>query len=144
MLSLREQKLPGKKRYRGVVLVAEGLSLIVVMYESSEQMAVNDVLKATRLASVGDEGNKDCDYSGDSDNYQDKPAEKMVWVFDVIKDFGRRGTPVLQASRDLCKKYDINEPGNLVKDQTIIEHGRSSIYRIFQLTDQPVEMKETC
>lgn len=68
----------------------------------------------------------------------------MEWRFHDLQDYGRRGTPALQAIRDFCTKYNVNELADLVEAHSIIAHWIESILKIDKLTDQLAEMKETC
>lgn len=47
----------------------------------------------------------------------------MELGFHDEQEFGRGGTPALQAIWDLCTKYNEKEPANLIEAQTNIEDG---------------------
>lgn len=107
-------------------------------------MMMNGVQEAARLASMKDQGNHDDDGRFCCEDHQDEPAEEMVRCFDDLRDFGHRDPIVLQVIRDLCTKYNVNEPSYVVEAQAIIEDRILSTPRGNQLTDQLFETKKAC
>lgn len=53
------------------------------------------------------------------------------------------GVTAFQIIRELCAKYNLNEPDTLIAVEGIIEDGISSITRVVELTDELVEVKRT-
>lgn len=68
----------------------------------------------------------------------------MVYDFHNLQDSDRHGTPALQTVRDLCTKYNFQEPADLAGGQAILEDGISFISRVVDLTDQLAKTKKTC
>lgn len=56
----------------------------------------------------------------------------------------RRGISALQAIRDLCAMYNVDEPSTFVAAQVIIENRISSVSRVVKLNDQLAEEKGSC
>lgn len=55
-----------------------------------------------------------------------------------------RCTPVVQAIRVHCRKYNVKEPFNVVYAQAIIDGRISSIPRVTKITAQLAKTQESC
>lgn len=136
VLSIPEQQLPGKKRYREAVLVVEALSQVDVIYKSSENMTLNDAREAARLALMEHQGYYDEWHRARSDQNCDKPAEEIASEFYDLHGGDLRGVLTLHIIRKFYTKYSVNELYTLLGAQSLIEDGIASIQIFIDLTDQ--------
>lgn len=88
-------------------------------------MTLNDAQEAGWLQSMEEKGNDDDGHSVDSDEFRDGPAEDMEWDFHGLQDGDHRGVKTLQVIRELCTRYNVNEPDTIIAALSVIEEGIS-------------------